>query len=539
MALVTAISVLVIVVRLFRGTDLPPQEIYPFIYWSSSKQNTTFLQRAKFILISTLTLISLPFSWPGQLVISLLGMTRKVPKGVYRVAAYDTLFSNNLLTPAPLVACLALVIGIHTWFNLPHIPANGFSIIMIIFATATLIIGLLDQSVAMRARRQIGNPYLRFILFTVSIYGILVLSYSVLYQDSPRLSITALTDVTVDILRIQGIGDLFQDDDSSFAQYSAGLTGILFYASLVSSVYRFREFRRTDDDYIAIAESYMHMGHFNSAMSSLRKVRTQTPDFFVLKSICYLALNQMDKALKTKEQSIIISEYKGYASDDPALLLFFTTQFFPIGSSRIVNLFSRWIEGKPSELRVLGLVDKLILANKVSPDEVIDVIENAGMSDDYSLIIALCLIGADDRENAAIILQNLSLDNESSELHQIILGILVLSTQIDVLSITEDNTSSLLNWSHTYMQKISSFVHSSPSVEDTFCLLNTLAIPYFIAQQLDQDTAEDIRFLMDELEEIVKSTSFSQAALSVTQNLRKFSFRTWEQGSYSNGLGAN
>ena len=114
-----------------------------------------------------------------------------------------------------------------------------------------------------------GNPYISFIFILVSDCISLLLSFSALvaWPQANIATMATIFDVTFNMFHLRSFYQLLGQVHESFFETSIPplaitmmISGMLYYTTLLKGAIYFKEFKRTDDDFLAIAGSHAVLG---------------------------------------------------------------------------------------------------------------------------------------------------------------------------------------------------------------------------------------------------------------------------------------
>src|SRR5580704_5295120 len=150
-------------------------------------------------------------------------------------------------------------------------------------------------------RRKLGNAYLTFVTIALSdvISLVLILNSVFNWPRGDIISLSALTSVfqglffghLTELIQKPFYGQLVPVKDALLPAI-----GALLSLNFVETAYKFREFRRTDQDNLAIAANYSMTGRFADALATLDKVTSYTREYYSVRAVAHLGVSQSDRA---------------------------------------------------------------------------------------------------------------------------------------------------------------------------------------------------------------------------------------------------
>ena len=155
-------------------------------------------------------------------------------------------------------------------------------------------------------RRATRLPYLAFLVIIGADLVTLVLTAAATSQGIAnglaRLNWTTLYATAKTIIFAEGPWKLIHGRELTAHQLLVGIAGLLFSSALVKILLQFREFKRTDEDYILMAQTANELGNFSGALRSLEQVKTLNALGWATKAVAYTGVNQLDLAEKEAQR---------------------------------------------------------------------------------------------------------------------------------------------------------------------------------------------------------------------------------------------
>lgn len=176
------------------------------------------------------------------------------------------------------------------------------------YARAFLLIPILDtlllnliyliglQSLPSQLRQARGNPYFNVLLLAFLELCTLVLAINGLTNWSQG-RIASLQDIQVTLEEFLSLKAIWGDHKSWPIRLLAGSAVSLYGLTLGKSIKNYRELKRTDEDHLALAQTYVFTGDFEKALVHVDKLKSLGRDAHLSKALAYLGLGEIEKAL--------------------------------------------------------------------------------------------------------------------------------------------------------------------------------------------------------------------------------------------------
>jgi len=317
----------------------------------------------------------------------------------------------------------AMVVGIISLAYL-YVPASPTVVTFLTFSVWALISKLVyfvvyPTPLPEQLRTTSGNAYLLFIGVLVTGFVGIVVTITGLETVGKSLTWTETFNLTIAIGR-----DLTRLNMSELTQ--AGFRGLISFKLISSAllflvffrtIFRWKEFKRTDQDLKTVAHSYLLAGDFESARTWLEKVSKPDAELLLLRIPTALGLKDVEKAASYED---LLKKMKGMErlpftleSDTIAASLV----KFPISQDVIFQYILFLVKSKRSDEEIAMFMMTLVNFRRLDEEDVVDIFSE--LKDGHTLPICSAFVSfcSGNVEDGMTILQKLGVaPNPTTEL---------------------------------------------------------------------------------------------------------------------------
>ena len=408
-----------------------------------------------------------------------------------RSISYGILYGEQLV---PILGSLSLTI-IATIFYLLSMEIWSVRWAVISMLSASFLIFSLvmyGASLPKVFKLQIGNPYVRFIVFGVGsgavfLFGVLFLRVYVLQVD---INHQIVIDTARDLFSFSQIFNKIVN----FNNYSALsiieiLLALLFYVTVAGSIFRWKDFIRSDDDKNSIARNLVVIGKYKKSLEWMESANASYAKIRLTKSMALLSINRIDQGLEELDKEL--SETNLEIFDLHFMALCLGNQYcLPEHISR--KLFDKWLNNEPdSSLLVLILQGAPIYFS----NEVILQIELDSRVRSRPIHHAILLLCFDKIDEVSNLLESFSPD---SDFEKIVCLIIDLKIGLSANSNFRENLIYVHDWLDTKFPLIDSYAKDI-NERELFVVIILMLIPIALLRSFKVDREDEILYQRNEL----------------------------------------
>jgi hypothetical protein len=404
--------------------------------------------------------------WPS----TILGIFIYRHRHEYRYSSEDVITRTAYVTLNPLdpaltyssLFFLALVLLINKFVRLPLNIQNGIATLFALHVI-TMLLGycLFPTSLTEKLRGCQRNPYIQFILIAISLYSILIVSISGLNSGLSDITFDGLAQTVILMLDLSVTKLLdIQNNNLRFSDYLTIISTLLLGAAGLTSVFSWKNFQRTSNDYHNIATSFFILRKYQDALNWLNKVKPLEAATHNLFALTYLGLNQIEKS----EESILrylISQKKEFSNliIRQELVRNYGFRFLPASIRR--KFIKRYLEAQPNEIELFitfGLIsvfgrDENVNYEKIAL-EFISIFLTTGEDKKHPLVFSTMLRLARHFDKAQKITGNIP-ESANASLETLRLLTILLNDIMDPAKISQNQDEKVLDdWANKYSNKI-------------------------------------------------------------------------------------
>ncbi len=281
------------------------------------------------------------------------------------------LATSNSVSPAlhihffAIAFCSLSILIVYSTTSFHLIALDVISIL--IFASLVLrLVSLLisESSVPTLMKLTIFQPYTSFIALMA------ITAIAAVFSTALFTNLWFSTPVTTDLLSstaksIFSMKSVLSNPSEALATFRESpqtavstLIGLILYATMITSLVRFKDFHRSDEDWINLAYILLNHGKPTVALRFLKHVsKKDQPGLYLTQALCYLKLNRLDDALFFTEKFCNSSpepdQFNPTESYTTCGKLFMLITHAKFRDEIIIRLFRKWIQGTPNEEEVL------------------------------------------------------------------------------------------------------------------------------------------------------------------------------------------
>jgi hypothetical protein len=202
-----------------------------------------------------------------------------------------------------------LLIYFVTWLQPSAIYWTNLLIVVLAINTIARHLGyaVAPWSLPDELRRTIGNAYISFVAIAIADVCTFVLTFNAInsWQTGKIISLPDLWATVTAIFFGQVtalVPKILEGSTPPLSEVLLPSIGALISFNLLDTAYRFKEFKRTDQDLIAIADANLSLGKYNDALTALRQVRDRGANWHRQQFLALLGVVQVDDACYHLEQ---------------------------------------------------------------------------------------------------------------------------------------------------------------------------------------------------------------------------------------------
>ena len=272
----------------------------------------------------------------------------------------DLIFGTFVLTGV--VASCSMI------WQAPGLAAKAFFVISYVFAVAKLLEYLASpHSLVERLKNAKANPYGHFLVLAAGLYLCLTISIASLTHGPRHIQLDDLSILFDDVLSVTKIKAVISGANSSGVDNMRLIACLLFGVTVLDVIRKFKEFRREDKHYIAMAWANTSIGRFARALELLEQARLQSPARLSAEALAYFGVGQIDRAVELVEQA---SKLEGDAEiKDPAMLLLAASAHTPVAPRFWKKLLTKWVATHPADSTLFSIISYGLACKRLTTDE--------------------------------------------------------------------------------------------------------------------------------------------------------------------------
>lgn len=227
--------------------------------------------------------------------------------------------------------------------------------IMSILSIALLMLSMIINGVSLPKifKSQLGNPYIRFINYGVAaavafLSGMLLIKASI-YET--EINQQLILDTAKNLFSpAQIFNNTIGLNEFSVLSVSELFLAVLFYVTTATSLLRWKDFVRSEDDVNNIARNLVILGKFTKALDWMSSVPVNYAKISLTKAMALLSINRIDQGLDEIEKATLDEAFKDTDVYSAALL---SGIHYCLPSRVNSRLLDKWLNSKPDESLLL------------------------------------------------------------------------------------------------------------------------------------------------------------------------------------------
>jgi hypothetical protein len=511
------LSIIVVSRSLLRPADIS-QAITQSIY-----SVTADLITKTRIIIQMITAIPVDIMcWPLNIIYGIFTRGENPSSSFRELSARANMISIDLRSSIYAFSMVSLL------FILSHIGINGHgygSYIVILFGISIFFrhIGyaITPGGLPRKIRRISNNPYAHFALISLMDFSVIV-SSTALFSNIPSLysvSLKNIFEASKSFFALSDIQTLIENHELSKNQLIIAIFAVVFNISVLSTIARYKEFRRDDEDLIWIATLKMITRNFSEAVRTLVKIKHPTQVSESLSIGAYLGVNNIETALEIAEK-IAKSTEKNPNID---------TIFVAISNVVMQYQIPKFVLEKVVKIGVQRYVSDYLLMSVImatfGDTEAIALRSTfVGVEANYPLSLSLVDV-AEEKFDAAR--QRLREATPGSEVEEALRLVNLLMLMIGTKETTHEEDEVLFSeWLENDLQKIKSIIPSLSDLMHLSALLGSFTVFLESIERFEHlGHNEEIRFLYNSLTDQIEKNHKSSHLIKFMSKFAHMSSR--------------
>jgi hypothetical protein len=313
-------------------------------------------------------------AWPILVLRLPLTVARFRRRGTLRVPRRETMQADMRLRPRVLFDSVAVAIitaGAYALTVAGLIPfVLAFFVLSAGFSTLTLAAFTIGPgSFPEQLRRAAGRPHLNLLMLTLAISSTVLISFLALRFEGHLPEAGQVSDLLVQMTPGQAARTLLAHPFQQFLEVEIAVTGLLLCSSLLTGLWKFKEYRREDRHHESMAESYIRLGAPTNAIECLRKVRNPSQSTCVVSTAAYLCVNRIDRALDAARNALALQAEVPLTLEAYAFACFAALEY-PVPAYVTRELLLQWIQKGGGDAQMLFVVAALLERKIFAPAEI-------------------------------------------------------------------------------------------------------------------------------------------------------------------------
>jgi hypothetical protein len=414
---------------------------------------------------------------------------------------------------APTILVLALCAYLGAYLAPTDVRWERYFLALLAFHTMTRhgLYALALVPLPAQLRRTAGNAYVSFVVIAVCDLATMLLTLNAVlnWNDGQLASPDRFWDIFKGLF-FAGPSELFQKivkgDQPSIRELVLSGAGGLYGLTIVRTLYRFSEFRRTDEDYQIIAHSCCLLGKYMDALAYLSRVAKLSEAAHGTRAIAHLGIQQIDKAWGDARR---VLELQGESPTDERVffLLVNLVPLIPAPSASRIALLRR---GLALKLRDLVIWQAVWTAEPGPLLESFKEVFAQSPAAEFPLSRVALFMKRQELEQARELLEGIESENPADQLSKSLLDILIRIGDPST-TLTQDRIA-FDQWSATCYERLSGLVSLMKDL-DLVLAFGAVVPIYGIAKKLGSPYEQSWLFLLNELQKSLGSSP--QAALQI------------------------
>jgi hypothetical protein len=355
-------------------------------------QQSTFT-RLRTRLSRVLRLACGAFTWPAMILISQWRAFRsKGTLNIRTVAILSQLSADDLtIAPGFVAGTLAVILGVLFLSR----TSSPYALLFCICAAAYVSLFCVELTVsslslAQRLRRASGNPYRNAVILALITAFSLILAYAVLlaggfphlaHLDAAFRGLYSQLDSAQEVIRGHKVSGL------ALAQ---GVSGALFVSAVIGGILSLRDFKRTDDDLVALAQTKLMLGRSAEALNALRGVGNPSVASSSAEAIALIGVGQAERAIEVwPKHSKWASSSSFVGEEGRTRALLHAVMLHPLSPRSLLVLLKRWLQMNPAEKFVCAVLGQIGALQRATIPQLLATLAESGPPETYPVATAV------------------------------------------------------------------------------------------------------------------------------------------------------
>jgi len=378
-------------------------------------------------------------------------------------------------------------------------------------------------SLPSRVRTAMGSPYASFVLVLACDYLALILALNgvINWKEGALASRADLWQTAKELFTSEKLKGMLSGREPSLVEVLVGSSGLLYYATVFGTVLRFKDFKRTDEDYRSLAQMSCILGHFNEALRLLQNVKTPTREANTLRAVAYLGVDQFERAYQTVKETLRAN------GKDPSADQIFSA----LGDALVSVAFprDRFIAFVKNALKLSIADGRLIAAleqeqvDQAAAEDLLHVVEETALQSRFPLSHALLL-----QEVGRLVESRAALEKAkpSNPLEEIIRACLVLYAGIrDPATSLSQDAAYFEQWSERYSVAVSGAIARVTDSDERLIAWSQMFSVAITGEKLKSHRAQSWSYLADEVKRAIAADPLRAEVLEALQGMEALAQR--------------
>ncbi|HKC62960.1 MAG TPA: hypothetical protein VKB86_04955, partial [Pyrinomonadaceae bacterium] len=354
-------------------------------------------------------------------------------------------------------------------------------------------------------------------IIALATYCILVLSFAGFINGVSDVRLDSVTNITLDMLKFRKAYSLFQGGSLTPIDYFVTVAGFFYYISLFQVLLRLNQFKRTDEDYNFIAQSYIMLGKFNEALTWLGLVKVPNSMTLDLKAHSYMGVNQFPKAIDAEKTAHFLRKHEQIDDRETFRYLVNSSCFYPLPAKQTLQLLERWLKTGVKDAEFMTLSASLLSQGRVTDEEYKEMLVNSPVVSNYPLTHISSLLRTGDIDGAYEIWSAMPPTTGTDEVLRRFLALQISGSD------AAEGREIFESWAAEHLAEIFRFAREV-SDEERMMLFGYLSILEPMAQRFSPERVEECRFLLQELRSSIVTDDFQRMTEVMTDIFHKTPF---------------
>lgn len=378
------------------------------------------------------------------------------------------------------------------------------------------------ESLPQKLRASLGNPYFKFIAILAVDFIVICLSVNAYtYWDSGAYFLPLnVVKIVNEMMSFQKIREL-QLSSLQPINLLVIVVGFLYYTVIIENALKFKEFRRTDADYLSIATENLFTKRYSDAFENIKKIKTPNIQSAYIEMVAYVGVGAFDDAF-SRAKTLRLLEQKSTSATKLYELLLAGSLQYKIPSRLIYALISDAIDHKIEDFYLAGIVQLGIAAKDLEEQGVLKILELKDVIENYPLTIMAMLLWSKQYNKLIELYKETTLDGFDQYIGSFFLFF--------ALILKKENTDVSKNifetWCSENLEGISTALPRFVKQDDSekYAVYEFLLKMSEIAALFKSDYEEQIRFLANNMKASMpeRLSDFAQSTVKTMKNQAKY-----------------